>query len=731
MKKKILLFIALISMLACFFAISISAETPTDYIEFGAKFEGSDEYITVYTQNAESDGNPRINFKDYKFYTDVDFTQEIDMSNVTGLDFSVAKTYGTNTPVNRMTPPSSPYVKCTEVKWFTTGFTSFMASSMFKNWTALNSFDFGCLTQIGDNDFQNTGFTNVVIPATVTKINNSSFNSCLSLESVTIEGTITSLGIQVFYGCTALETVDIVSVPKISNNMFQGCTSLASIEIPASVTSIGESAFLNCTSLNSVTFEGTPQVTTIGAAAFQNVPASNLTIPSMVTSIGQNAFRTSGIKNVVIPAGCTSIGNYAFHTSKIESLSFAEGFTGPLSLGTGVFQGTSLLASASLAEGVTSIGQECFTGSPFATFVLPDSVTSIGNTAFGNCKQLTTFTINPTSTLQSIGGNAFKDCISLTSFYFPNSLTSIGSNLFIYNNGSLKELINFENCGVTSIPSGVFSQCSGLKEVKFPYGVTEINGSDLLKWANLDSITLPQTLTTITNSITCNSVGKIIFAAPDGTPLPANAPNTTVEYVNYCETYFASAHIEGGAPTYTYVDEEGNVTNVAYTSALKIACPCGRSCGVENVMETIPALFVNQGYSTKEYADGGFSISFAVNKTAIQRYNQVMGEDITYGIFAVAQQNAQQAVGDEKVDKDIINADGTTVKGVASVEFSKHNYDVFAIRITGFETDEHKDAKLALGAYVIDGDKVTYLQVGTPAEGAKYCYTSYNEQVTE
>ncbi|MBQ4585312.1 MAG: leucine-rich repeat domain-containing protein [Clostridia bacterium] len=737
MKKKILLFVALLSLLACIFAISISAETPSNYIEFGARFSGSDEYITVYTVNAESVSNPRIDFANQKFYSDVDFTQEVDMSTATGIDFSVCKTYVSGVQgkaPTRMVKPSSPFVNCTEVRWFTQeGAMDYTTpSNMFNGWTSLKSFDFGNLKKIGDNSFEGCGFEELVLPSTITHLYSRSFALNLSLKTLKFEGPTELAGnANAFFRCSALESVDLGNVPYIGKGTFKECTALASVVIPSSVTDIKDEAFYGCTALNSVTYEGTPQVKTIGSGAFQKVPASNLTLPSSLEKItGQKAFAESGIQTVVIPAGCTDLSTYTFNKSNVTSVSFADGFTGPFTFNTGVFQTCSQLTSVELAEGVTVIGQDCFNGASIVTFVLPDSVTEIKGSAFANCKKLTTFTINPTSKLTTLGSQVFKDGISLTSFYFPNSLTSIGSGLFIYNNGSLKELINFENCGVTSIPSGVFSQCSGLKEVKFPYGVTEINGSDLLKWANLDSITLPQTLTTITNSITCNSIGKIIFAAPDGTPLPANAPNTTVEYVNYCETYFASAHIEGGAPTYTYVDEEGNVTNVAYTSALKIACPCGRSCGVENVIETIPALFVNQGYSTKEYADGGFSISFAVNKTAIQRYNQVMGEDITYGIFAVAQQNAQQAVGDEKVDKDIINADGTTVKGVASVEFSKHNYDVFAIRITGFETDEHKDAKLALGAYVIDGDKVTYLQVGTPAEGAKYCYTSYNEQVT-
>ena len=74
------------------------------YIEFGARFEGS---LT------------EIDFKDYKFYSDVDFTTEVDMSTVFGIDFSVATIHGSSRTVpSRITKPSSPFTKCTEVKWF-------------------------------------------------------------------------------------------------------------------------------------------------------------------------------------------------------------------------------------------------------------------------------------------------------------------------------------------------------------------------------------------------------------------------------------------------------------------------------------------------------------------------------------------------------------------------------------------------------------------------------------
>ena len=892
MKKKILLFIALISMLACAFAISISAETPEKYIEFGAKFPDSDEYITVYTENAENTSNPRIDFANKKFYSDVDFTQEVNMSTVTGIDFSVCKTYANGVEgkaPNRVTNPSSAFVNCTEVKWFTQeGAMDYtVPKALFNGWISLRSFDFGSATAINDNAFQKCGFESITIPKTITSVGGSVFTGCESLTSVDFEGDVTSFGNGgTFSGCTALTSVDLTNLTKIAGSMFNGCTaltsivipatiesianqaflscsslssitlneglktigsrafegsgltaveipstvttlnekcfynntkltsvtfsessqlttigsnafykvpagidvpstvtslgsgafagsgiqsitipdgttsinsneykectSLTSITIPASVTSIGEYAFQGCTALESFTikgdsqletigkqafqnckalsnivFEGKCSLTTIGEAAFQNALVSSFSIPSTVTKIGNNAFRSSGIKTVVIPAGLTSIGTYVFHTSKVESLSFADGFTGPLSFGVGVFQGCSSLATIELAEGLTSIGQECFTNAIATSITLPDSVISIGNLAFGNCKQLTTFTINPTSKLTTLGSQVFKDGIALTSFYFPNSLTSIGSNLFIYNNGSLKELINFENCGVTSIPEGVFSQCSGLKEVKFPYGVTEINGKDLLKWANLDSITLPQTLKTITNPITCNSVTKIIFAAPEGTPLPANAPDTTVEYANYCETYFASAHTESDEYSYTYVDENGNPTDEAYTSALKISCQCGRECGTETEIETIPAIFKCLGISAQEYGNGGILIAFGINNTAIDKYEKATNSKLTIGLFA----GRDTKLGTNEA----VSSDGEALAGIVSVDYTERNYDIVEFKVIGFVTDDYKNAQIALGAYVIEedgeGKSVTYLQAAKPSNGEKYSYISYNELV--
>ena len=62
--------------------------------------------------------------------------------------------------------------------------------------------------------------------------------------------------------------------------------------------------------------------------------------------------------------------------------------------------------------------------------VIEDGVTSIGNSAFDNCRRLTDITIPKSVT--SIGNYAFYNCSSLTSITIPDSVTSIGDYAFFY-----------------------------------------------------------------------------------------------------------------------------------------------------------------------------------------------------------------------------------------------------------------------------------------------------------
>ena len=130
---------------------------------------------------------------------------------------------------------------------------------------------------------------------------------------VRIADGVETIGIGAFYQCEALASVIIPkSVTSIDDCAFSGCELLASVVIPKGVTRIGKCAFYECRSLASVVI---PQgVTSIGNWAFNG--CSNLTsvvIPEGVTSIGYYAFfKCRTLTSVVIPKSVEKIEGGAF-----------------------------------------------------------------------------------------------------------------------------------------------------------------------------------------------------------------------------------------------------------------------------------------------------------------------------------------------------------------------------------------------------------------------------------
>ena len=124
----------------------------------------------------------------------------------------------------------------------------------------------------------------------ITRINQSAFDGCSSLTSITIPNSVTSIGTFVFNGCSNLTNITIPKdMVELQKCIFQSCSKLTNIVIPNNITSIGEGAFWNCTSLRDVTMGN--NVTSIGKGAFWNCESlTSVTIGNSVTSIGTDAF---------------------------------------------------------------------------------------------------------------------------------------------------------------------------------------------------------------------------------------------------------------------------------------------------------------------------------------------------------------------------------------------------------------------------------------------------------
>ncbi len=192
---------------------------------------------------------------------------------------------------------------------------------------------------------------------------------------------------------------------------------------------------------------------------------------------------------------------------------------GVTSIGDSAFAGCSSLTSIVIPKGVTSIGTGAFSScSSLTSVVIPESVTSIGDWAFNCCKRLTSVVIPEGVT--SIGDGAFWGCRSLTSVVIPESVTSIGDSAFA-GCSSLTSIVIPE--GVTYIGREAFRYCSSLTSVVIQEGVTSIGDSTFSNCESLTSVVIPESVKSIgawafqyCSSLTSVVIPKSVTSIGDG-----------------------------------------------------------------------------------------------------------------------------------------------------------------------------------------------------------------------
>ncbi len=314
---------------------------------------------------------------------------------------------------------------------------------------------------IEDYAFYGCGrLTTVNIPQTVKSIGDKAFYGCIGLTSVTIPDFVTSIGWCTFYGCSSLTSVTIPkSVIIIGSVAFEGCSSLTTVTIPNSVTSIGSAAFSNCSGLTSVTIGNS--VTDIWEEAFSGCTSlTSINIPNSVTSIKSGAFYgCKGLKEINVGSANT---NYTSENGVLYNI----GKTNLI-----CYPSAKAEAAYTIPDGVTSIDNcafECC--SSLRSVTIPNSVTNIDDYAFIDCRGLKEINVGSENTkYASQDGVLFnKDKTTIIlypatkaeeSYIIPNSVTTIGGEAF-YECRNLK-YITIGN-SVTSIGARAFYNCRGL-----------------------------------------------------------------------------------------------------------------------------------------------------------------------------------------------------------------------------------------------------------------------------
>ncbi len=287
---------------------------------------------------------------------------------------------------------------------------------------------------------------NVVIPNTI--------NGCV----------VTTICYDAFEYNSTLETVKIPdTVEEIGNWAFSECTNLKSITLPQSIKVIGRNAFSTCISLKEFTFPSTLEYT----GQYVLGGCKNLeTVTILSDALNEGTFSNcANLKKVVLLEGSDYIPKNCFSgCTNLEEVVFPRSLK---YIGEYAFSGCSSLKELDLPNGLESISQVAFAGCFSLTEVrLPDSLIGVSESAFADCINLKT--INIPKNAAYIGYKAFSSCYSL-------------ENIIFSENGSLVRII-----------SGAFDECRGLKEIKLPESLTEIQEQAFSRCSNLRKISIPK-----------------------------------------------------------------------------------------------------------------------------------------------------------------------------------------------------------------------------------------------
>lgn len=270
-----------------------------------------------------------------------------------------------------------------------------------------------------------TGLKKAVIPEGITVIRKETFRGCTALTSVTVPESVTSIEESAFDGCSSLTNVKYQGSEQTWNQISikSGNICLTNAEITYADQS-GE-----CGTDAVWTFDTKTETLKISGKGAVNNYAKAEEVPW--------AEFAENIKTVTIQKGITQIGNYNFAgLTKLTKVTIPATV---LTIGDYAFRGCTSLTSVSFPITMTTIGKYAFYNcSKLAKLNIPTGVTTMYVTSFRNCSGLTEISVNSGNTVYDSRDNCNaiiktenNQLISgCNNTVIPESVTSISNYAF-------------------------------------------------------------------------------------------------------------------------------------------------------------------------------------------------------------------------------------------------------------------------------------------------------------
>ncbi len=417
---------------------------------------------------------------------------------------------------------------------------------------------------IGSNAFQGcTGLTEVIIPNSVTIINDYAFYICTGLISINISNSVTRIGSSAFSSCGSLSSISIPnSVTSIGDFAFLNCTGLTNLSLGSSINSIGFHAFYGCTKLTSVTIPNS--VKNIDDGTFEECQSlitvvSKIESPfSILTSVFNNISENATLQ---VPFGTKNkylsyVGWYKHFNEIIE----LNGLCYNLTISS-TDHGTIYFNNQSIRNSSQSFSIE--EGSPATISFLPDNGYRVASVKVNNTDVtaqvsnnqyvISNITTNTTVavTFEEIQQTTFKVSITAsgngTVYYYTTTAirnqtctfteeTAISTVLLLYpDNGNRIASLKVDNTDVTS----------SINNNQYKISIT--------KDTNIEAVFEAIPSTDFTMTIKTNSLGYIkYFYTTDPSP---GADHT--EYNGTVTSEYSRSVVKGGAVTLTFYPNDG------------------------------------------------------------------------------------------------------------------------------------------------------------------------------
>ena len=325
------------------------------------------------------------------------------------------------------------------------------------------------VTAVGDCAFHScAALTEIDIPDGVTTIDYRTFLGCKSLRRVRMPAHLKEIGFSAFEGCESLEEITLPeTIATISGSAFEGCTRLRAVHAGKLNAEVSSSAFDKCPSLADEN-----GFTILGDVLWKS-KSEHAVIPEGITQIAPNAFR-EGIKH------------YGRSVAIFNDTGTLKSVVLPSTLKTicsGAFAGCNALTEIDLPDGVETIGSEAFAHcAALASVRLPAELKAIESDLFSECGALKKLSLPPK--VASVELSAFADCTALEEIevdaenvYFSSMdgmlMNKAGDTLLYVPAGKHFKSYTIP-AAVSAIGTRAFTDCVDLKKIVIPETVTTL-----------------------------------------------------------------------------------------------------------------------------------------------------------------------------------------------------------------------------------------------------------------